>query len=169
MEIIGTILYIFLARMTDVSLGSLRIIFIGKGKPKTAFLIAFIEVSIWFLVAKDVLSGGVWWYVFPYALGYATGTFIGIKINEKFVNGNLGVQVITSDRNDKVLDAIRDRGYAVTVIDIKGKDKKKNKYMLFIEINKKKFDELKDLINTIDPTAFMVVNDTRFVVNGYIK
>lgn len=169
MEFVLKFIYIFLARMTDVSLGSLRIIFIGKGKPKLAFLFAFIEVFIWFMVAKDVLSGGEWYCVFPYALGYATGTFIGIKINEKFVNGNLGVQVVTSSQNEELIDALRNRGYAVSVVDVHGIDKKKSKYMLFIEINKKKFKELKELIKEVDSKAFIVVNETRYVMNGYFK
>ena len=121
------------------------------------------------MVAKDVLSGGEWYCVFPYALGYATGTFIGIKINEKFVNGNLGVQVVTSSQNDELIDALRNRGYAVSVVDVHGIDKKKSKYMLFIEINKKKFGELKELIKEVDSKAFIVVNETRYVMNGYFK
>lgn len=169
MDFILNFLYIYFGRMADVSLGSLRIIFLGKGKSTVTFFIAFIEVTIWFFVAKDVLSGGQWYNVFPYALGYASGTFVGIKINEKFVSGNLDVQVITSSKNDDMIDAIRNRGYAVSVIDVRGKDKKKEKYMLFMEINKRKFDELRDFIKEEDPSAFIVVNDTKYVMNGYFK
>ena len=162
-------LYIFCARATDVTLGSLRIIFIGKGKPKQAFLIAFTEVFIWFLVAKDVLSNGNWYDVFPYALGYATGTFIGIKINEKFVSGNLGVQVVTSMDNKGIIDELRNRGYAVSVVNVNGIDKRKKKYMLFIEIKKNKYNELRKLIEELDPCAFVTVHETRYVTNGYFK
>lgn len=169
MAVVLKFLTIFLARMCDVTLGSLRIIFIGKGKPKIAYCFAFFEVFIWFLVAKDAINGGQLWYVFPYALGYATGTYIGIRINEKFVSGNLGVQVITSEKNDKLIDMLRNRGYAVSVIDVKGREVDNKKYMLFMEINKKKFNEVSKLIKEQDSNAFIVVNDTKFVVNGFIK
>lgn len=160
---------IFCARVLDVSLGSLRIIFIGKGKPKVAFLMAFIEVCIWFMVAKDVLSGGEWWYMFPYALGYATGTFLGIKINEKFVTGNLGVQIVTSTKNEELIEILKNRGYAMSIVDVKGSFNRTEKYMLFLEINKLKYENLIKIVNEHDPQAFVTVNDTRYVVNGFIK
>lgn len=169
MEILLKFLFIFFARITDVSLGSLRIIFLGKGKSKIVFFIAIIEVVVWFSVARDVLSGGELWNVIPYSLGYATGTFLGSKINEKFVSGNLGVQVVTSSNNYELVESIRNRGYAVSVVDVRGLDKTKEKYMLFIEINKKKYNDLTKLIKEEDPAAFIAVNETRYVVNGYFK
>ena len=64
---------------------------------------------------------------------------------------------------------IRKEGYAVSVIDVKGQDKDKEKYMLFIEIDKKRFDHLRNLIKELDEKAFIVVNETRMVQNGYFK
>ena len=81
----------------------------------------------------------------------------------------MGVQVVTSSQNEELIDALRNRGYAVSVVDVQGIDKKKSKYMLFIEINKKKFKELKELIKEVDSKAFIVVNETRYVMNGYFK
>lgn len=168
--ILGTCIYIFVARIADVSFGSLRIIFLGKGKSKAAFILGFIEVFIWFLVAKDVLSSSSpWWVIIPYCFGYATGTYVGSLISERFTSGNLGVQIVTSDKDTKVVDVLRENGYAVSVIDVKGKDKDSSKYMLFIEINKKHFDHLKELVKEVDSRAFIVVNDTKYVQNGYFK
>ena len=169
MEMIGTCLFIFLGRMLDVSLGSFRIIFLGKGKSLLACVFGFCEIFIWFLVARNVLSGtSEWWYIFPYSFGYAAGTYIGSLLNEKFVGGNLGVQVVTSHHDVKVLEHIRSNGYAVSAIDVQGKEET-SKYMLFIEIDKKHVEHLKDVVKEVDPTAFLVVSETKYVQNGYFK
>ena len=67
-----------------------------------------------------------------------------------------------------MINTLRKEGYAVSVIDVKGQDNK-GKYMLFIEINNKNFDHLKDIVKSIDEKAFIVVNETKFVQNGYLK
>ena len=163
-------LMIFFARICDVSLGTVRIIMVGKGKSNLAFLIGFVEIAIWFMVAKDALSGTIDspWIMISYSAGYACGTYLGSIVSEKFVHGNLGVQVVTSDQNQKIIEAIRNEGYAVSVIDVKGKENT-GKYMMFIEINKKRFDHLSALIKELDPKAFIVVNETKYVQNGYLK
>ncbi len=171
MELFLLCFKIFIARICDVSIGTIRIILIGKGRSIIAFFIAFIEVCIWFSVARDALSGNVSspWIMIAYAGGYATGTFLGTIVSNKFVRGNFGVQVVTSDANDEIVEAIRKEGYAVSVVDVKGKDVNTGKYMMFIEIDKKHFDHLNDLIKRLDPKAFIVVNETKYVQNGYIK
>lgn len=171
MELFVTCLTIFFARICDVSLGTIRVIMVGKGKSKIAFCIAFVEIMIWFLVAKDALTStsDTPWIMISYALGYSCGTFLGSFLSEKFVRGNLGVQVVMSDQNHDIIDKIREEGYAVSVVDVKGKDKETGKYMMFIEINKKRFDHLRELIKSLDPKAFIVVNETKYVQNGYIK
>lgn len=160
---------VFFARIMDVSLGTIRIMLVGKGKSTMAFFVAFIEVFIWFMIARDVLTNDVNLIVgVAYALGYASGTFLGITLTNKFSKGNFGVQVITSNQDDTIIQKLRDEGYGVSVSDIKGKDEQP-KYMLFIEINKKNFEHLQSLIKELDKNAFVVVNETKYVQNGYIK
>ena len=142
-----------------------------KGKTKLASLIGFIEVLIWFLVVKEALNTDInsIWIAVSYAGGFATGTFIGGFLSNKFIKGNFGVQVILSKNDNKVVNTLREEGYAVSVIDVKGQDEVNEKYMLFIEIDKRNFEHLRGLIKKLDPTAFIVVNETRMVQNGYIK
>ena len=169
MNLFITCLTIFFARICDVSLGTIRIIFVGKGKSFMAFLIGFVEIAIWFLVAKDALSdtSDSPWIMISYSLGFAVGTYLGTFISEKYVKGTLGVQIVTSDRDDTVIKKVREEGYAVSVVDVKGKEE--GKYMLFMEINKKHYDHVRDLIKKLDSKSFIVVNETKFVQNGYIK
>ena len=170
MEIFLLCLKIFFARILDVSLGTVRTIVTVKGKKFYAALIGFIEVFIWFLVARDALNVEIDTIFIPlsYSLGYATGTLIGGFISEKVISGNLTVQIVLSNQNTEIIDIIREKGYAVSVIDAKGQNDDK-KYMLFMEINKNRLNSLKDLIKTLDEKAFIVVNETKMVQNGYLK
>lgn len=171
MELLFLCLKVFFVRILDVSLGTTRTIVMVKEKTKLASLIGFVEVLIWFLVVKEALNTDInsIWVAISYAGGFATGTFIGGFLSNKFIKGNFGVQVILSKNDNKVVNALREEGYAVSVIDVKGKDEENEKYMLFIEIDKRNFENLRDLIKNLDPKAFIVVNETRMVQNGYIK
>lgn len=165
-----TCLKIFCARILDVSLGTVRTIVTVKGNRLFASLIGFFEVMIWYVIVKEVLNTpeNSLWLGISYALGFATGTYIGAYISEKFISGNFGIQVITSNNSMELVYVLREAGYAVSVIDVRGKNEG-NKHLLFIEINKKSFNHLNKLIKEIDKEAFVVVNETKFVLNGYIK
>lgn len=171
MELLLLCIKVFCVRILDVSLGTTRTIVMVKGKTLIASLIGFFEVLIWFLVVKEALNTDInsIWIAVAYAGGFATGTFIGGSLSDKFIKGNYGVQVILSKNDNKVVNTLRKEGYAVSVIDVKGQDETNEKYMLFIEIDKRKFEHLKSLIKELDSKAFIVVNETRMVQNGYFK
>jgi len=170
MDILNLCVIIFFGRVIDVSLATIRTIMTVKGKKIYASVIGFIEVFIWFIIVKEALNTDIQsiWIALAYAGGYATGTFIGGTLADKFIKGIFCIQVITSSRNDKMIDEIRNKGYAVSVIDAKGKDNV-DKYMLFIEINKKNLNNIKAIIKEQDEKAFIVVSETKLVQNGFIK
>ena len=96
------------------------------------------------------------------------GTFIGSKLSKKFITGNLSVQIITN-KSVELANALRNKGYAVTVIDVEGKDDTQDKFMLFIGINDKNLATLQQITKQIDPTAFIVINETKYVQNGFMN
>jgi len=169
MELFLLCLKIFFVRILDVSMGTFRTIITVKGKPLYASIIGFVEVFIWFVIVKEALNTDETsiFVAISYALGYATGTFIGGMLSKTFINGNLSVQVITSNLN--MVDILRSEGYGVTVMDVEGKDKEIDRYMLFIQINKKSMNHLQKLIKANDSSAFIVVNETKFIENGYMN
>ena len=136
-----------------------------------ACMVGFVEVFVWFVIAREALNTDVdsIWIAISYSLGFATGTYIGGYLSDRFISANLGVQVVTSTKNDKLNDEIKKQGYGISVVDIKGRYDKKDKYMLFIEIDKKDISHLKNMIKKIDEKAFIVVNETKYVQNGYFK
>ena len=162
-------LKIFCARIMDVSLGTLRTLMTVKGKIIYAAIIGFVEICIWFTIVREALNTDETsiFIMVAYAGGYATGTLFGGLISKVLIKGNLGVQVIT--KNIDLIKAIRDAGYAVSVMDIKGQDENIDRYMLYIKINNHSFVELRNLIEKNDNKAFLVVNETKYVQNGFIK
>lgn len=161
-------LKIFFVRIIDVSLGTIRTIISVKGKSLIASLIGFVEITVWFLVVKEALNTNEnsLWVVFSYASGFATGTYIGGLLSKKFIQSNLSVQVITPNYN--LIDILRNNGYGVSVLDIKGK-KEEKKYMLYISITNKNYDDLEKIIKSLDENAFIVVNEIKNIENGFIK
>lgn len=168
MEIALLCLKVFFVRILDVTLGTFRTILTVKTKTIQASMLGFCEVLIWFLVVKEALNtdiDSIWVAVF-YSAGFATGTFLGGKLSQKFIQGNSTIQVITKNR--KIIDVISGSGYGVTVIDAKGYNNSK-KYMLVIEVDNKNISDIKEIIKKLDKNAFIVVTETKLVQNGYIK
>jgi len=169
--LVYTCLKIFFARIIDVSLGTLRTVFFVKGKTIEPFVIAFIEVLIWYAVAREALntSGNAVLIAISYAGGYATGTFLGSKLSKILVKGVIGVQVIVKENSDKLINTLRKDGFAVSIIELKNDYEGKNKDMLYIQINNNKLKQLTSIIKQYDENAFIVVNETKLIQNGFIK
>lgn len=168
MELFILCLKIFFIRIIDVSMGTFRTIITVKGKRLAATCISFFESLIWFLIVKEALTTDIEsiWIALSYSGGFSLGTYIGSFFSAKFIKGTSGFQVILSSKNEKVIEGLRKKGYAVSVVDVRGQDNE-SKYMLFIEINNQRYNELSSLIKGLDPKAFIVVNDSKNVINGY--
>ena len=171
MDLLITCLGIFTARIMDVSIGTIRTITMVKGASLKSAVLAFIEVFIWFLVAREALNTEYtsMWIAISYSAGYATGTYIGGILSKIFIKGNTTVQVITSKATKNNLKLLRDKGYAITVLDINDDFDGVKKKMLLLEINNNKIKELSKLIRKIDKSAFITYSETKTVINGFLK
>lgn len=170
MEILLLCIKIFFVRVLDVALGTVRMLFTVKGKRFVASTIGFIEMLIWFLIVKEALNTDLTsiWIAVSYAGGYALGTLLGSYLSERLISGMVTVQAILSSTNDEVVTMIRKAGYAVSVLDVKGQDDKP-KYLLLIEVNKKRQNAIRKLIKELDDRAFVIINDSKTVYNGYFQ
>ena len=160
-----------MARILDVSLGTIRTIIMVKGNSIKCAFIAFFEVMVWFIVAREALNTEYTslWIAISYSAGYATVTYIGSKLSNIFIKGNTTCQVITSKATKNNIKLLRDKGYALTILDIKDYYDGIKKKMLLIEINNTKIKELSKLIRKIDNNAFITFSETKTVINGFIK
>jgi uncharacterized protein YebE (UPF0316 family) len=104
-------LLIFFARIIDVSIGTIRIISIVNSRIKTAFVLGFLEVSIWLVVISTVLSkmeGKPIIGVF-YALGYASGNVVGIILEKQISFGNTLLRIISFDSANEIMQNLRSK------------------------------------------------------------
>ena len=169
MELLILCIKIFFVRIADVSLGTIRSVITIKGNNFIASLIGFFEVLVWFIVAKEALDtdNNSIFIAISYSLGFATGTYIGGVVSSLLIKFKLGLQVILSTNDKNIVKIIRDKGYAVSVLDVKGRNFLDSKYMLLIEIENDKYKEITTLIKQLDDKAFIIVNETKYVHNGY--
>ena len=166
MKLLLLCLEIFIARILDVSLGTIKTVFIIKENRIISSLIAFFEVLIWFIVAKEALNTDISSILIPiaYSLGFATGTYIGILISTTFISSNLTVNIISNKINNKDINLLKKNGYGISSISLDN-----NKKYLIIETKKKNIKYLKRLLNQIDPNAFIFINESKQIINGYLS
>ncbi|MCI9585188.1 MAG: hypothetical protein HFH45_00960 [Bacilli bacterium] len=159
-------LKIFLTRILDVSLGTFRTIVLVKGKNILAGIIGFFEVFVWFVIVQEALNTtytSIWIAVF-YSLGFAAGTIIGAYVTNYFIRTPISLQIITN--KDNLADYLREKGFGVSVVDVKGKDGIRN--MLILETLDNRYKELLSLIRVVDKNAFIVVDEKKYIHNGFI-
>ena len=150
----------------DVSIGVIRTVELVKDNTKRASFLAFLEVLIWFLIAKEALTTSDFNLMIAicYSLGYATGTYLGSFLSKKLIKGSVGLQVISSKITDNKILRLKKAGYGISSINMDDKNKK----MLFIQVDKRKLSKLLGILEEIDPKSFITVNETKKVYRGYL-
>jgi uncharacterized protein YebE (UPF0316 family) len=159
------LLVVFFARIVDVSLGTLRIIYIGKGMRMLAPLLGFVEVLIWIVVVSQLVKNvsNLAGYL-AYAAGFAAGNFVGMAIENRLAIGTLMVRIIGSGDTDTLISSLKDSGYGVTYFDAQGAS---GPVKVIYTVIKRK--ELKDVIQRIqdcDPDVFYTIEEVRQANKG---
>jgi uncharacterized protein YebE (UPF0316 family) len=158
---------IFLARLTDVSLGTMRIIFVSRGVKYLAPVIGFVEVNIWLLAIGQIMENlsnnnpNSIVCTLAYAGGFATGSFVGILIEEKVSIGLVLLRLISRHDTKELIEYLKSENYGVTIHDAEGV--KGPVKIIFAVIRRKDLHSVLDRINQIHPHAFYSVEDVRSV------
>ena len=164
-------LKIFSARIVDVTIGTIRTVLTVKGRKYLPTFLAFFEVFIWFIIAKEALNNNInsLWIPVSYSLGYAFGTFLGTYVVNNYVKGFISIQVITSSNNIELIKCLRNHGYGVSVISLKKGETKEKKDLLLIQVKKKSLKIVTGIVRKYHPEAFVIINETKYVQNGLLK
>lgn len=153
---------IFFLRIIDVSLGTLRIIFVSKGYKHIAPFIGFFEILIWIFVVSRVMDNLNSWVSFvAYAGGFAIGNLVGMKLEERLAIGHELVRVITKKEAHELIGALKDKGFGVTTLKAIGTDGEVA--VLYVIINRKRINQVIELIRHFNPNALYTVEDIRKV------
>ncbi|RQD80032.1 MAG: DUF2179 domain-containing protein [Methanocalculus sp. MSAO_Arc1] len=156
---------IILARILDVSMGTIRIIFVARGYRFLAPAIGFFEVIIWLLAIGEIMKNldNPASYI-AYGLGFAIGNYLGILLEDHLSIGQVIVRVITSRDATQLIESLKQKNYGITSIDAEGAtgDVK----LIFLVIKRSHLTEVINQIKHFNPNAFYSVEDVRSVKEG---
>lgn len=161
-------LIIFLAKIIEVTISTLRIVFISKGQRKIGAFAAVFEITIWVVLAGTVVVGITddLFKVVAYVAGFAIGCYIGSWLEERIALGNTNINIIASNEVSlSILDILKENGVGYTVLDAKGQ-KDDNKYIVAYMARSNKKDILNKL-KKVEGHFFLSVSDSYGVLGGY--
>jgi len=153
-------LLIFVSRLADVTLATLRHIFVSKGLKKIVPLLGFIEVLIWLVAIRQVFNNlnNVVCF-FAWAGGFSAGTYVGIIIEEKIALGMQIIRIITSANYSALTDDLKKINQGYTIVD--GQGSQGPVKLIFLQVRRKNKEEVIKLIHTRLPDAFYSIEDIR--------
>lgn len=156
---------IFLGRVIDVSLGTLRIIFVSKGEKYKAPIIGLIEVFIWVMVISQVLSraNDLVSYL-SYAAGYATGNYIGILLENRIAYGIVLCRIYTQKNGNALIQTLNKLDFGATLTHGSGSTNEVD--IIETVVDRKELKTLEATINSFDNNSFYVIEDIRTKQNG---
>jgi uncharacterized protein YebE (UPF0316 family) len=160
-------LVIFAARVFDVSLGTIRVHFIVRGKKSLAALTGFVEVLIFILIVSRVIQDIQHWpYVLAYAGGFATGTLLGMHLTEKLSRQMVQVTVISNGQSEEVEAVLRAAGFALTRYGGMGRDG--SVHVLDVVCASRGLADLIGLVTGTDPKAFLYSQELSALRGGHV-
>lgn len=148
---------IFCARVADVSLGTIRTISIVHGNVKRAFLLGFIEISLWLAVITTVLHkvmGSPLLGLF-YALGFSTGNVVGIMLERKLAGGPVMLRILATRQPDELISRLESMGY--DVLAFAGRCRGGQAIELNMCCQRRNIGTVVDLLYHHDPDALYIV------------
>ncbi|MBN1619946.1 DUF2179 domain-containing protein [candidate division WOR-3 bacterium] len=161
-------LLIMIARIIDVSIGTVRIIFVARGRATIAAVLGFFEVVIWIIAISQVLANLTNFSCYlGYGLGFAIGNILGIKIEKKIAFGLQMITIVTVNKLDILPMLLRDEGYGVTTVN--GKGAKGDVKIIYAVVERKDVQNVLATVNSTEPGSFVTVEDMVSLHRGYIK
>jgi len=162
-------LLIFLARIGDVSMETIRVIYISRGIKYLAPIIAFFEIVIWLLAMEVVLSDlSNIANFFAYAFGFASGTYIGLVIEERLSIGTVILRIVTTEEStDEIVSFLESEHFGVTCLDARGA--RGEVRMIISLVNRADVPRITSHIETTNPHAFFSIEDVRYVNQGVFR
>lgn len=163
---LGGAFLVFCLRLTDVAMGTIRTTMIIRGQRKWAALVGFFEVTIWIVAVSRVIANlDTIWNVLGYSGGFAAGTLLGMWIEGRLALGHVEVSIVSLAKGPEISSRARRAGYGATLLRAEGQSGPV--FLISVVAPRRRVADLVRLVNEVDATAFLVVEDTRQVVRGY--
>ena len=160
-------LLIFVLRIFDVSLSTLRILLSMRNQRVLVPIIGFFEVLIWiFAVGSAIRNLESMWHVLGYAGGFATGNIVGLWIEGKLAIGLATLRIISRAGGVEMAEALRERGYGVT--EFFGQGREGRVEIVYTAVARREIPRVLDEVARWDPDAFVTVEEPREVRRGWM-
>lgn len=157
---------IFALRVCDMSLDTIRVLFVVRGRKKLAWMLGFMQSLIFVIAISTVLSNlKSPLSVIGYAAGFATGNVVGMFIEERLAIGHIHLTIVSPSRGAAVAEILRKNGYAVT--EVSGRGMTGTVTLLLVDVIRRKVDEVETLILEADREAFVTAEDVRPIRRGF--
>lgn len=168
MEALGTAILIFLLRICDVTIGTVRVLYTVRGKRVVSMILGFIESLVWIFaisrLMKTVNENPI--NMVAWAIGFATGTAVGITLEKWIASGEVLIRIISVFHSRELRAMLREMGFGVTAVEGEGKDG--SVLILFVVTPRKRGKEVIQTIERVDPDAFMTVEPVSHAIGGYL-
>jgi uncharacterized protein YebE (UPF0316 family) len=156
---------IFGLRVADVSIDTMRVLFAVRGKRYHAASLGFFQALIFILVVGNVLQHlGSIWHVLGYAAGFATGTLVGVQIENAVAYGLSTVRIVSPNGGVEIANALRERGYGATEVAGYGRDGTVE--IVDSVVHRSHLDEVMDIVDRWDSQAFVTVEEPKILRGG---
>lgn len=157
---------IFFLRVTDMSLDTLRVLFVIRGRRPLAWILGFMQSALWVIAITSVLNNlDNLWNIVAYACGFATGNVVGMIIEERLAIGHSHLRIISSRRGNAIVEAVRAAGYAATEVAGRGKDG--TVALISCSVRRRDISRVQKEIYKEDPDAFVTLEEIRPLHRGY--
>jgi uncharacterized protein YebE (UPF0316 family) len=157
---------IFFLRVTDMSLDTLRVLFVIRGRRPPAWVLGFTQSALWVIAITSVLNNlDNLWNIVAYASGFATGNVVGMIIEERLAIGHSHLRIISSRRGNAIVEAVRAAGYAATEVAGRGKDG--TVALISCSVRRRDISRVQKEIYKKDPDAFVTLEEIRPLHRGY--
>ena len=158
-------LIIFVARIFDVTLGTLRIIFVARGKRNLAPVLGFFEVLIWIVVISQLVQNLESFTAYiGYAAGFAAGNYFGMWLEDKLAIGTYILRLITAEDSSELAQMIRKAGYGVTTVE--GEGASGRVHLIYTIVKRRNVEQVLAIIHEIKPNAFVSIAEVRSTEKG---
>ncbi len=161
-------LFVFAMRVIDMSLDTLRLLFVMRGRRMLAGVIGAVQAAVFILAVSAVLRGPLnFWTVLGYAGGFGCGIILGMLVEDKLALGHNMVDVYTMNKGKEITGALREKGYAVTEFSARGKDGSLR--VIQCIVSRKDVNTVKEIIEKADPGAFLTIGDVKSLRRGHFR
>lgn len=167
-QVLWAVFIIFVLRVIGVTLATIRVLIMTRGKKLVAASIGFFEVLVYALAIGQVVNNlSNVWNLMGYSFGFSVGTLVGMWLEERLALGYASVRIVSKYKGHAVADAVRGAGYGATVEWGQGRSGAVG--LVVATVRRREVEAVCALADQVDPSAFVTVEETRTIRRGYMR